>query len=584
MVIGLVLHASHRPRFEEAARTLTGVTFAWAVYEREDQIRERVAGLLRAERLDGLLLGLVPYARSRDLLPPDLPVAVTRSAALDLALAWARARGSGWPATPVSIDTFAQETVDEVATALDLDRQAIACLPFEPEQPITDVVAFHREQLARTGAAYVISVRTGVAAALDGSVAVLHALATPGTIRADLHELALRIRHQRADSLRFAAGVFLIAKPEESADLDRARVGLLHLLLNTPDFADAWIDNRGRRGVVVFAHAALFEAVTHRWVGLPVLAEARDTLGVRAVAGFGLGDSARLCVTLAERAAARAEQDADPGAYLITGHRHDDRPDGRHRRTAGLHLPRARRHRGAGRAGRAEPGDAVAAGRDRAQPGRQAGLPQRAGPLAGHHRPERAAVDPQAERVRPGRRRRQLPGAPQGPARPGSTGWPSPPPLEGPSIRAGDRTTCCSPAGRCLGAGRADLPCGTGPSRRSDAGLDRTGARTGGGRRPGCWSRPGLVDLHTHVGPGYWGIEPDPVAWRSGVTTWVDAGSAGAYTLDGLRRVVGRHATCGCRRCSTSPRSGWPGAPGRAATWPPATPRWRSTPSRRTAT
>ncbi|BCY13698.1 amidohydrolase/deacetylase family metallohydrolase [Actinoplanes sp. L3-i22] len=49
---------------------------------------------------------------------------------------------------------------------------------------------------------------------------------------------------------------------------------------------------------------------------------------------------------------------------------------------------------------------------------------------------------------------------------------------------------------------------------------------------------PGLIDVHTHVGPGYWGIDPDPVAWHSGVTTWVDAGSAGAYTLDGLRRVA----------------------------------------------
>lgn len=318
MAIGLVLHASHRPRFEEAARTLTGVTFAWAVYEHEDQIRDRVAGLLRTGHVDGLLLGLVPYARSRDLLPPELPVTITRSAALDLALAWSRARGNGWPATPVSIDTFAQETVDEVATALDLDRTGIACLPFDPDQPIADVVAFHRDQLAKTGASYVISVRTGVAAALDGSVAVLNALATPGTIRADLHELALRIRNKRADGQRFAAGVFLIAKPEESPDLDRARVGLLHLLLNTPEFADAWIDNRGRRGVVVFAHAALFETVTRQWVSLPVLAEARDTLGVRAVAGFGMGASARLCVALAERAATRAEQDADPGAYLIS--------------------------------------------------------------------------------------------------------------------------------------------------------------------------------------------------------------------------------------------------------------------------
>jgi dihydroorotase len=48
---------------------------------------------------------------------------------------------------------------------------------------------------------------------------------------------------------------------------------------------------------------------------------------------------------------------------------------------------------------------------------------------------------------------------------------------------------------------------------------------------------PGLIDLHTHVypGAGYWGIDPDPIAWYTGVTTWVDAGSAGAYTVDGLR-------------------------------------------------
>ncbi|GAA3342738.1 hypothetical protein GCM10020358_38830 [Amorphoplanes nipponensis] len=312
MVIGLVLHASHRARFAAAARTLSGVTLARAVYEHEDEIRDRVAGLLRAGRLDGLLLGPVPYARSRDLLPPELPVAVTRSAALDLALAWARARGNGWPATPVSIDTFARETVDEVATALELDREAIASLPFEPEQPVADVVAFHRAHLARTGAPYVISVRTGVAAALAGEVAVLPALPTPGTIRADLHELALRIRHRHADGLRFAAGVFLAAEPAQ-------RAGLRELLRTAPELADAWIDDRGPRGVLVLAPAALFAAATRQWVDLPLLAAARESLGVRVVAGFGQGDSARLCVTLAERAAARAEQDRGPGAYLISG-------------------------------------------------------------------------------------------------------------------------------------------------------------------------------------------------------------------------------------------------------------------------
>ena len=53
---------------------------------------------------------------------------------------------------------------------------------------------------------------------------------------------------------------------------------------------------------------------------------------------------------------------------------------------------------------------------------------------------------------------------------------------------------------------------------------------------------PGLIDLHTHVFHdfGYWGVDPDLIAPGSGVTTWVDAGSAGALTLRGFRRQVVR--------------------------------------------
>ncbi len=51
---------------------------------------------------------------------------------------------------------------------------------------------------------------------------------------------------------------------------------------------------------------------------------------------------------------------------------------------------------------------------------------------------------------------------------------------------------------------------------------------------------PGLIDLHTHCywGATYWGIEADPVAARTGVTTWLDVGSAGAYNFPGFRRYV----------------------------------------------
>jgi len=51
---------------------------------------------------------------------------------------------------------------------------------------------------------------------------------------------------------------------------------------------------------------------------------------------------------------------------------------------------------------------------------------------------------------------------------------------------------------------------------------------------------PGLIDLHTHV---YWGgipiaVKADPVSARTGVTTFVDAGSAGAGNFLGFQEYV----------------------------------------------
>jgi dihydroorotase len=51
---------------------------------------------------------------------------------------------------------------------------------------------------------------------------------------------------------------------------------------------------------------------------------------------------------------------------------------------------------------------------------------------------------------------------------------------------------------------------------------------------------PGLIDIHTHLfrGADYLGIDADSIAYRSGVTTWLDAGSAGAFRLPAFREHV----------------------------------------------
>lgn len=316
-VIGVVLHESHRSVYEEAAHTLSGVRLEWVVYEREDEIRTLVEDLFARVRVDGIMLGQLPFSRTREVIPADVSVTVTRSAGLDLATALFHSVAQGWRPTPVSIDTFNPETVDEVVRALDLDRGEVSCLPYAPEQTADEILDFHRRFADSTGAQYAISVRTAVTARLRDTLPVLTAHPGSSTIRANLHELALRIRSRQADASRFAAGVFLVVKQDARADLDRARIGLMNLLVNAPEFGEAWIENRDRRGVVAFAHRALFEQATDSWVSLPILGQAQESLGIRLAAGFGIGASARTCVQLAEWAAARAEQEIAPAAYLV---------------------------------------------------------------------------------------------------------------------------------------------------------------------------------------------------------------------------------------------------------------------------
>lgn len=51
---------------------------------------------------------------------------------------------------------------------------------------------------------------------------------------------------------------------------------------------------------------------------------------------------------------------------------------------------------------------------------------------------------------------------------------------------------------------------------------------------------PGLTDMHVHAYPGatFWGMDIDHVSLASGVTTVVDAGSAGPYNFEGLAKIL----------------------------------------------
>jgi len=92
-------------------------------------------------------------------------------------------------------------------------------------------------------------------------------------------------------------------------------------------------------------------------------------------------------------------------------------------------------------------------------------------------------------------------------------------------------------------AGRLDVAVAGGRVAAVGADIPRKSARSVIDAQ-GQLVTPGLVDLHTHVyrGATYWGIDADALAWRTGVTTWLDVGSAGAYTIAGFREWIAEPA------------------------------------------
>lgn len=309
VVIGVLVHARRQEVFRQAASTVTGATLRWGVYREPEEAGDRLRELLASPGVDGLLIGPRAYEAVRGQVPEELPVGVARPGALELALAVARMRADYPEHRRASIDTFDHHVIQEVATTLGVRHSA---LPYAPGQPVEEIVAHHREALRNGGV--VITPRREVAEALRAEAPVVDTDLLAASGRGELQDLLLRVRASRAEDFRFAAGVFQV---RDGDDVERARAGLREILLQDPELAGSWVENRGRRGLVLFAHKALLERATGDWQVVPALQQAERSLGLRVAAGFGLGASVRAGISLADRAAVRAEAEPYSCGFVI---------------------------------------------------------------------------------------------------------------------------------------------------------------------------------------------------------------------------------------------------------------------------
>lgn len=316
MALALLIAGESRSAYEAAARGVSGLEVEWLVYESEEQVRGLLAAALESGSIEGVLLGAMPFDRCRDLLPDTMPVRVVRVGPTELAIALARAAAHGWPLTPVSIDTFDRDVVEEVVEPLGLDLRDVASMPYATGATPESIAAFHLDFHREHPRSYAITGRSQVTRELQGQMPVINRLAIQSTLRGVLREMVLRVTSKRAGDLSFGAAVCRVLRGGPG-EVDRSRTALHHLMLNTPDYAEAWIEDRGDDSVVVFAHRALLERATQGWEAAPIVDSAETELGLVVAAGYGLGSSARASVRFADQAVARAEAQGGRCGYLM---------------------------------------------------------------------------------------------------------------------------------------------------------------------------------------------------------------------------------------------------------------------------
>lgn len=317
--LGIIAPRQNSSLFEAALSRVEGVEPRWVLYDDEDTIADACRQALR-EVDAAFFAGLMSLDRCQEMVPDGLPIAVARHREIDLAMALLRARDQGLPLGPASIDTFDEHVVTELADGLAVPDGTFRTLPYQPEHDVDDIVRFHLEARAECHTHYAVTGRSQVFARLSEKldVPVLKSLHDVSSIRLTMNEAVLEATSARHSNLRFASAVYRVLDESNLYQEGLKQVNMLQMLLDSPQLADTWIEARGERSVLVFAHKGLLEEITHGWTTVPLIDEIRTRLGVRMAAGFGLGESARRSVRHAELALRRAIADDANTGFLMS--------------------------------------------------------------------------------------------------------------------------------------------------------------------------------------------------------------------------------------------------------------------------
>lgn len=282
-------------------RDIPGLTVAELPYRRETDTPGVISGA-PADIDAWLFTGIVPYeiASAAGLLDrPAMHVEYTGPTLLAALVGLLR---DGRDVTAMSIDTLAEEQVQETLDEVRLPTTNIEVLPYRLGLESADLVDFHRAAAGR-GAQVAITCLRSAYDALRGDRPTVRLAPSVHSVRNAVHRLLLLDYSRRSDDAQVALGLVKIDAPGPQAlSAEVAELGANVVRYDAETF------------LVVTTRGPL-EQVTGAFTELPMLARLQEVYGSVRI-GFGIGGSGAEADALARRALGRAHSAGAAAAVL----------------------------------------------------------------------------------------------------------------------------------------------------------------------------------------------------------------------------------------------------------------------------
>ncbi|MGG1662145.1 hypothetical protein [Brevibacillus sp. NRS-1366] len=327
VTIGVIVPLVAKPLFENVLQEFDSIRFKVLLYKPEDQISDLIKENL--PYLDVLVFGgAISYWKNKGLIPEHKPMVYidySHAEVMKGLLKWEEGASQGY--SRLGLDTFRQETVDEIFAELDTPLNQVYVKEFQPDEPAEAIISYFQELWREQKIDHVVTCRLSVYRVLqEEQIPCTYVLPTKFNIRQGILRASLLGENSKNLESQVAVGIFSIddyhkiptrTEFDTNYEMEKLRLDFHREVLDFSRNNNASVVALSASEMLMYANRGAVEETVRTWVKVPILQDLKDRLSIQISVGFGVGPTTLAAQNNAKRALERARERGGDCGFLV---------------------------------------------------------------------------------------------------------------------------------------------------------------------------------------------------------------------------------------------------------------------------